>query len=482
MTTTLARRLAIAALGLGFIGNWFLRADSWRLGFVLWVLGIAAVALAATPAPTDADPSRPREHRVLLASAAMIALLLVLRDAEMLYAVDLFALVVVGTLIAWRATGRPLSRLEPRDAVAGGIAAAATGVAGGLTLAFRDTAPTPMTDDRRRSLGAVAVGTVVAAPVLLVVASLLGEADPQFGAFLDAVGELLETSLIGHVLGISLAALAAAGALRGSLVPIAGSAIAAFPTPRIAFPAIAPLLGGLTLLMTTWIGLQVRTLFGGSAYVVETVGVTYAEYARRGFFELIVIAGIVLAVLLVADELLERPESKRRTSFHAFGWVLLGLVGLVLASATQRLALYLQFYGLTEDRVLALAVLVWVALVLAWFGWTVLRDLRSRFAPGVLVLSAVWLAALNLANPERRIVETNLRRAVAGQEFDTAYHVRLSGDALPALLDGADRLGPARAAELRQALQQEWGRRALDRADWRRWSLPFGRGVERTGR
>lgn len=478
MTPILARRLALAALGLGVLGNWVLRAESWRLGFVLWVIGLSVAALLVTPAATEADPARPREHRLLIGSAMVIALLFVLRDAPSLYAVDFFALVVVAALIAWRAAGRPLVALEPRDAVAGGIGAAATAIAGAPALALRDAAPPRIVAEDRRALGGFAVGTFLAAPVLLVVLALLGEADPIFGGFIDSLGELFDAGLVGHAIGIAFASWVAAGALRGSLVPILGG----FPTPtvlttRVGFPVFAPLLGGLALLLSAWIGLQVRVMFGGAEYVVATSGVTVAEYARRGFFELVVVAGIVLGSLLVADDLLERGAVPARRSFRAIGFVLLGLVGVMLLSALQRLGLYLSHFGLTEDRVVALAVLVWVALMLTWFGWTVLRDARHRFAPGVLVLSGAWLLVFNAVNPERRIVETNLRRAEAGKEFDVAYHRTLSADALPVLLAGAVRLGPVREAELLEALRVEWERRAADRGDWRRWSVPYLRAI-----
>jgi hypothetical protein len=131
---------------------------------------------------------------------------------------------------------------------------------------------------------------------------------------------------------------------------------------------------------------------------------------------------------------------------------------------------------------LALAVLVWVALMLGWFGWTVLRDVRQRFAPGVLVLSAIWLVAFNAANPERIVVETNLRRAELGKEFDTAYHAKLSGDALPSLLAGITRLPAEQGEALRAALREQWAARTEARDDWRAWSLPHILGVRRAPR
>ncbi len=493
MTPELARRMLAGALILGVAGNWLLR-DEWRAGFTLWALLVLSAAFlsaqhatrrranASSDALLDATPpdvSIQRERKLLFACAAALSTLFVLRDADLLFALNFFALLVVSALIAWRAGGRSLARLEPRDAAVGGLASVATVVTGAASLAFRDAQIGTVSEHSRRSFGFAGIGAMAALPVLLVVALLLGSADPLFASALSSATNMLDARVVGHLLGSVGAAWLVAGAMRGSLVPAGIVVRAARLDVRVPFVTVAPLLGGLSLLITAWVALQLRTLFGGAQYVATTGGVTVAEYARAGFFELIVIAGIVLAALLVADELLDRHNQRVRHQFRRAGLVLLVLVAAVLVSAVFRLTLYLRFYGLTEDRVLAFAVLVWVAAVLSWFGATVLRQRRTQFAPGVLVLSVCWLGLLNVINPERLIVETNLQRAERGLTFDAAYHARLSGDALPALLRGAERLSAVQSAELRTALTVAWARRAEQRDDWRGWSVPHVLGVRR---
>jgi hypothetical protein len=53
------------------------------------------------------------------------------------------------------------------------------------------------------------------------------------------------------------------------------------------------MLGLLDLLFLAFVAVQVRYFFGGSALVQATTGLTYAEYARRGFFELVTVAAPV---------------------------------------------------------------------------------------------------------------------------------------------------------------------------------------------
>ena len=58
----------------------------------------------------------------------------------------------------------------------------------------------------------------------------------------------------------------------------------------------------------------------------------------------------------VVDDVLDRNDAKQRRSFRLIGQLLVVLVGAVLVSALIRLSLYLEYFGLTDDRVLALAV------------------------------------------------------------------------------------------------------------------------------
>ena len=71
--------------------------------------------------------------------------------------------------------------------------------------------------------------------------------------------------------------------------------------PRIGATELAVALGAVNLLFLAFVLVQLRFLFGGSGLVEQRVGLTYAEYARHGFFELVVVAVLVLPLLLGVD-------------------------------------------------------------------------------------------------------------------------------------------------------------------------------------
>jgi hypothetical protein len=220
------------------------------------------------------------------------------------------------------------------------------------------------------------------------------------------------------------------------------------------------------LLFLAFVLVQLRYLFGGRGLVMARTHLTYAEYARHGFFELVAVAALTLPTLLVGDWLLRANERGRRV-FRALAVVLLALLFVVIASALQRLRLYVDEYGLTELRLYAGGVIVWIAAVCVWFAGTVLRGRRHAFAVGALVSGFAATLALNVANPDALIARTNLDRP----RVDVGYLAGLSDDAVPSLVAGLDRLEPAQ----RGFLAAELARRDVATGDWRSWNLSRSR-------
>ena len=113
---------------------------------------------------------------------------------------------------------------------------------------------------------------------------------------------------------------------------------------------VGTVLGLLGLLFLAFVAVQVRYLFGGAERVVSTAGMTYAEYARRGFFELVTVTAIALPTLLLAHWLLRADDRRGERTFGILAGTLVALLFVVMASALQRMYLYVDEYGLTQLR------------------------------------------------------------------------------------------------------------------------------------
>ncbi|WP_433373941.1 DUF4153 domain-containing protein [Streptosporangium sp. CA-115845] len=227
-------------------------------------------------------------------------------------------------------------------------------------------------------------------------------------------------------------------------------------------------LTALNLLFATFVGMQLTVLFGTTRWVASATGLTYAEYARSGFFQLVIVSVFVLAIVAVASGTLDLKGFDR--------WLMAGLLGLlcvltlvILFSAMHRLDLYAEAYGLSRLRASVVAAIWWLggvfALVLAAGATRLTRRGQARWLPRTLVLmTGASLLAFAVWNPDLRVAETQI--AVRGVDrIDLEYLGDLGAEAVPVL----DRLPePSRSCVLRDVVA------ANDLAgpdSWNGWNL-----------
>ena len=184
----------------------------------------------------------------------------------------------------------------------------------------------------------------------------------------------------------------------------------------------------LNLLFLSFVVIQFRYFFGGATSVVLTPGLTYSEYARRGFFELVAVAALVLPLLLTAHWLLDKQKPESERAFRWLAGTQIMFLFVIMASAFQRMRLYQREYGLTEQRLYPTAFMGWLAIVFVWFVVSVLRGRRERFAFGALAAGFAVILALHALNPDDLIARVNTNRRDATVPFDGAHPPRTFGD------------------------------------------------------
>jgi hypothetical protein len=188
------------------------------------------------------------------------------------------------------------------------------------------------------------------------------------------------------------------------------------------------------MLFAAFVGIQFTYLFGGAANVTEA-GYTFADYARRGFFELLTVAILTMVLVLGLNWLSRRENKGQIRLFNGLGSVLMGLVLVMLVSAWRRMALYEAAFGYTELRLIVYVCMAWLAVTLIWFLLT-LWVRPDRFAIGALLAVMGFVGTLNLINPDAFIARQNLARYEQTGDLDAAYLASLSNDAVPELVRG----------------------------------------------
>ena len=461
-STRLGLALISAGTALGVLAD-LLRATPLGVNALVWLgafVGVAAALLGWQRTSLDGG-------RVWLAIPVLVfGALFAWRDSQWLATLNLFAaatsLALAGTaaLRIWVAGVTEYVRAALAAAWAALVGAAVT-LVGDVSWAELPRGA------RARQLGAVGRGLALGAPLVVVFGGLFAAADAVF----EDVVQALVPSDVGtpavHLVAVSAAAWPTIGLLRRIFVP--ADEAAPFEERRgrrftLGSLELAVAVGLLDLLFLAFVLIQLRYLFGGDERVVSQTGLTYAEYARQGFFELVVVAALALPVLLAADWALAR-DARRTWVFRLLAALLVVLLFVVMASALQRMRLYQRAYGLTELRVYATAFMLWLAAVVAWTGVTVLRGRRERFAFGALVAGFATILVLNAVNPDALIARTNVDRARTGADVDLRYLGGLSDDAVPALVAALPSLDEDVRGQLARNLLARGGR-----DDWRTWN------------
>jgi len=428
------------------------------------VAGVVALIVArAVPhrppaAPRPLVPWQPRDlgRERFGWSGATVALMSVgtFRAAGWLYVLCLLTALVTGAL-----------------AVAGGRSARGMMLAV-LMAPFAGLRAVPwigrgVTTARRSGGGGVRVVATVLMSValLLVFGSLFASADAAFADLAASVVPDVDAGAVTRwifVFAGTVGVLGGAAFLRAAPPDLSG--LDGRGKRRVARLEWAIPLSLLVLMFGVFVGIQLTVLFGGSRHVLDTEGLTYAEYARSGFWQLLVVTGLTLLVLAVAVRWAPRETRTDRVLIRAVLGALAVLTLVIVASALHRMNVYSGTYGLTRLRVLVAVCEVWLGVVFVLVLGAGVR-LRAPWLPNAVVAAGVLaLLGLAAANPDHLIADRNVTRYEQTKSIDTAYLSNLSADAAPALdrLDRATRdcaLGP-----IHRRLEQ-------NPDDWRGWSM-----------
>ncbi|MFZ9584795.1 MAG: DUF4153 domain-containing protein [Pseudohongiellaceae bacterium] len=403
-----------------------------------------------------------RHWQVLWSGVALLsqALLLLRSSTDVLHPLLLLCSLAALALFVLQRGNVSLDQVQPSQCLQLPRIVLGTLLSGSLTLLRAAAGPTP-----RRGLPVLAIlaGLALALGALAVFTLLFTLADAGFERWLDQLfSEVPDVS--GHLLLVLVATWAASGLLS-----------LAWCSPELGSRAVlmqlhpwtvGVLLATLSPLFLIFAGFQLANLLDTPADTAARAGLSLAEFARRGFFQLLASAGLTLGLLTLLS------TSASQVWYRRFACVLLGCVGIMLAAATQRIAFYVQSFGLSVDRVVASVFIAWVALSMVAFVATVLRQRPGAFIACLTGSGLVLCLLLAAANPAAVVVESNAARSGSGQlPLDTDYLLSLGEDAVPALVAVLPSLDPTTQCLLVQALQERWSTPPVSSTDWRDWTL-----------
>ena len=310
--TRTARAILFEAALLGVLADGALRNAGDGLGWTLWIV---VFALAVLNIARRRELPITREQIAWLSAAVACAAVYSWRDAEQLRAFNLLGTLVAVTMYAMSANGLPapsvlVARL--RDVIAAGVFSFRDVIAGAPMLVAREAEPLSLPVVRGAASWTAVRVLLLTVPLVLVFTVLLSRADPVF-ASVFALPQINAEVVFQHVFLTGAFAWWSAGFIRGALLGTSHRFALPERLPvRLGLVEITTSLGAVIALFAIFVGLQLRWLFGGAEIVLATTGLTVAEYARRGFFELVAVAALVLPLILVTRAVIEYEKVVRR--------------------------------------------------------------------------------------------------------------------------------------------------------------------------
>ena len=271
----------------------------------------------------------------------------------------------------------------------------------------------------------ILIGVVVAIPLLFVMISLLSSADQIFG---DAVETLLGNIFLSwDAIWFLVFAFAALLFTYGIIVSAPfGSRHHRQTKEGTHEPIIAiTAMGLLTLVYLLFSVIQILYLFTNNMSLPDDM--TYAEYARQGFFQLMFVSVLNVILVLICHAIFSKS-----TVLNIVLTIMSACTYVMIASAVYRMMLYVQQYHLTFLRVL---VLWFLAMLVVLMAGVVLLIFNRAFPLFRFCLVAISVFYLGFAwiKPDYVIARYNVEHGACQGEEGLGYFAALSSDAAPAV-------------------------------------------------
>lgn len=300
-------------------------------------------------------------------------------------------------------------------------------------------------NERYATIRKVVLGLVISLPLVIVLIMLLSSADAVFGHYIGEIPRMIfSNDPMEFLTRLTLAAIIALymfGYLYEMMIQKkvevqvnteAQSNVK--ETKPVSIDAIIALtvLCAVNVIYIIFVAIQFSYLFGG-AQALLPAGYTYAEYARQGFFELVMVTIINLTILVAGIKFVNKESLGLYKIIKLLLFMLIGCTLVMLISAYTRMGLYEEVYGYTYLRVLVHGFMVYLFALFLASIYKLLKD-RVSLLKWFAIISIIAFTAINYVNVDAIIASQNIKRYQQTGNIDVYYFANLSYDAVEYML------------------------------------------------
>lgn len=279
----------------------------------------------------------------------------------------------------------------------------------------------------------VLIGAFLAIPLLLILVALLSSADIIFGEITANITKFIFSPniisvtliiIIGFIACYSIICAAAKRFYTGK----EKTREKEDPTIPITTMTI------ITAVYLVFCTIQIMYLFNNGLFVLPKE-FTFAQYARRGFFELLLVTVINIGLIVICSSIF-----KEHKALKAILTIMTICTYIMIFSAAYRMLLYTGAYHLTFSRLLVLLFLIIDFFVLAGVIISVYNNKFPLFNYCV-VITTVFYMGFSLSKPDIFIADYNFKHMESADKVDMNYLTyELSYDAAPLIISYVDEI------------------------------------------
>ena len=258
-----------------------------------------------------------------------------------------------------------------------------------------------------KNFGKAILGIVLSLPVLIVVVPLLMSSDEAFSGMIEMLFGNLILTLVKLGLGLIISVFVISYCftlkkeepkedLNNTFKGIENTVLVSF-------------LSVISLCYLAYLFSQLAYFFSAfSGFLPENYKFTVSAYARRGFFEMTVIAAINFGLIFLSLLISRKKEGKSCISLRIICTFTGIFTLIIIATALSKMFLYISSFGMTRLRIQTSAFMVFLAVV---FISLIIRLYlpKVRVIRTAFVTSAVVLIALGVGNVNSIVADYNYK-------------------------------------------------------------------------
>ena len=216
-------------------------------------------------------------------------------------------------------------------------------------------------DGDKKAIGKVLIGLVCAIPVLIIVIPLLISSDDAFRGMMSNISGNTFSTILKAIFGIILSLFAISYGFSLKTGRIAKVKEGKFTGIENVY--IISFLSAIAVCYFMYLFSQLAYFFSAFKGFLPDGDITYAQYARKGFFEMCIIAVINLGLVFFSMLLAKKQNGKVCAGLQIIATFISVFTLIIIATAISKMVLYISEYGMTILRITTSAFMLFLAVV-----------------------------------------------------------------------------------------------------------------------